>query len=209
MLDLHYYFDEPFLCHSLCEVGRLPLTDGFAHYTHFLEENPDNVLVFILETYISAEDTFIALEESGLSDHLYQGDSSSSWPTLGDLIDSNQQVIIFTDGETGEYPWLLDVWEYCFETDWLNYSLEDFTCEPNRGNPENDLFILNHFIYYPSGEWDFASEELAATINTADILLERIEQCAEERGIRPNFINLDFYATGDLIEVVHQLNSQE
>lgn len=64
--------------------------------------------------------------------------------------------------------------------------------------PDAPLFIVNHFITLarPSNQ----------TINDAEILGERVEQCAAERGQQPNLIAVDFIGEGDVMQVVDSLN---
>ena len=80
-------------------------------------------------------------------------------------------------------------------------SSEDLTCEINRGDIRNDLFILNHFLTAP-----LARESLAAKVNFNPFLVDRALQCKEESGRQPNFVTVDFYATGDLFEATRTLN---
>ena len=42
--------------------------------------------------------------------------------------------------------------------------------------------------------------------NTAETLNRRIAQCREERGRPPNIVGVDFYARGDALSVVAELN---
>ena len=67
------------------------------------------------------------------------------------------------------------------------------------GSRVRPLFLLNHFISPPS-------EEAASEANAEDVLLPRAERCSEERDQPVNLVAVDFYETGDLFEVVGQLN---
>ncbi|OQA92086.1 MAG: hypothetical protein BWY25_03212 [Chloroflexi bacterium ADurb.Bin222] len=63
------------------------------------------------------------------------------------------------------------------------------------------MFLLNHWIARRApGRVD------AASVNQYDFLLERALACTKERGHKPNFIAVDFYALGDLFRVVDTLN---
>ena len=45
-----------------------------------------------------------------------------------------------------------------------------------------------------------------ASADAADTLNRRIAQCREERGRAPNILGVDFYARGDALSVVAELN---
>ena len=65
----------------------------------------------------------------------------------------------------------------------------------------NPLFLVNHWL-----DVDPPSRAVAADVNARDVLLDRVEECEAERGRRPNILAVDFYAHGDLLDVVDELN---
>jgi len=46
-------------------------------------------------------------------------------------------------------------------------------------------------------------------VNFNPFLIDRVMTCQEERGHIPNFVTVDFYHLGDVIDVVSTLNRQE
>ena len=46
----------------------------------------------------------------------------------------------------------------------------------------------------------------AEAANQSEVILGQVDRCFEERGLMPNVVAVDFYAAGDLFEVVDQLN---
>ena len=64
------------------------------------------------------------------------------------------------------------------------------------------LYLLNHWITTPPASLPSS----AAVVNTRDALLARIQECRRLRGRIPNLIAVDFYRTGDLLDVVAELN---
>ena len=40
---------EPYLCHNFCECGAIRAEDGFAEINDFLRENPNDVVLIILQ----------------------------------------------------------------------------------------------------------------------------------------------------------------
>jgi hypothetical protein len=43
-------------------------------------------------------------------------------------------------------------------------------------------------------------------VNDFQFLLDRAQECAEERGQIPNFVAVNFYLIGDVVDVVDELN---
>ena len=201
MLDTHYDQDEPMLCHGICRLGQKPLVDGLAEIEAFLRTNRGEVVTIIFESYISAEDTAAAFDASGLSVYVRAQSSQSPWPTLRELIDADERLIVFTDADSGGLPWHLHVWDFAWETHFSNRTADEFSCDPNRGNPSNRLFILNHFLTRTTPSPDFAEE-----VNANPLFLDRALECMAESGALPNFPTVDFYTIGDTFAVVDALN---
>lgn len=205
MLDTYYFEGTTHLCHATCDFNELakwrePLVDGLVRVKTFLDENPGEIVSFIFESYISEADTAAAMVASGLDSYLHEQDSADPWPTLQDLIDSGKRLVVFTDDGSASLPWHLYVWDYAWETNFSFGSASEFSCDINRGSMANSLFILNHFITTIGG-----SLAQAKLVN-ATVLEDRAEQCQAESGRLPNFVTLDFVETGNLYQVVEDLN---
>ena len=150
---------QTLLCHAACVLGNQPLEEGLGEITLFLEENPREVLTIIFESHISSAELAAAFDAAGLTQYTYQHDSGA-WPTLGTMIDAGTRLVAFQDIATDPaYPWLMNVWEFAFETDYASVPA-DFSCEHNRGNSTNDLFIFNNFLTNV-----FGSPESAEQVN--------------------------------------------
>jgi len=123
---------------------------------------------------------------------------------LGELIDANTRLVVFQETlpQEAEYPWLMNIWDHAGETDFSFAAPEDFDCDPNRGDPANPLFLLNHFLTTAVG----GDPELAEMVNYDPLFIDRARQCEEERNALPNFVAVDFYDIGNLFEVVDALN---
>jgi hypothetical protein len=205
MLDTYDEDGEIVLCHVLCGLGSKPLVDALTEIRVFLDENPGEVFSIIFESYIENSETAAAVEESGLIDLTYAHTVGEPWPTLAELIEANTRVMVFQEKPGDEaYPWLMYFWEHAWETPFSFATPEDFSCDPNRGDPEAPLFLLNHFLTSPLG----GSSDLAEMVNYNPLFLERAEQCEEEGQALPNFVAVDFYDIGDLFGVTQALNSR-
>jgi len=198
--------DEPkpgtWLCHGFCALGATDLTAGLADITFWLESNPREVLLIVVQDEITSADLTAAFESSGLRDLAYVHQTDSPFPTLGELIDANQRVLIY--GENGGEPdsWFQNAWDTAFTETPFTFALRsEFSCAPNRGNPDNPLFLINHWL-----TTGIPVREAAAVVNGNDFLLDRVRACQAERGRLPTVLATDFVQTGDLIQVVNELN---
>jgi hypothetical protein len=159
------------------------------------------VVVVVIQDAITPEGTETAFEESGLISMVYAHEEGQPWPTLGEMIDKNQRVVVMAE-EGGPPPaWYHHVWDYTKETPYSFHDPEEMSCEPNRGTEEGEFFLLNHWIERAS-----PSRLDSAQLNEYQFLLDRAQECAEERGQVPNFVAVNFYLNGDLFDVVDELN---
>lgn len=204
MLDTYEEEGELLLCHVICPAGSQPLVEGLREIADFLATHPDEVVSIIFENYITHAQTASAFEETGLLDLVYAHPLGEPWPTLGALIDSDTRLVVFQEKlpEEAEFPWLMNVWDHTWETPFFAATVEDLSCTPNRGDPDNPLFLLNHFLTGTLG----GLPELADMVNYNPLFLDRARECEEEGSALPNFVAVDFYDAGDLFEVVDALN---
>ncbi len=191
------------LCHGFCALGASSLDGVLAEIDSWLDENPHEVLLMIIQDETSAADTMDAFERSGLIDHVHTHVPSTPWPTLGALIEADERLLVFAENEGEPDSWYQNVYDSAFtETPYTFAVRTDFSCEPNRGADENPLFLVNHWI--TSG---IPVVEAARAVNSAESLMARIEECRVERGRDPNVLAVDFAQVGDLVAVVDELNA--
>lgn len=201
MLDVHPDKGDLYLCHGTCLAGSQLLVDGLTEIRAFLDDNPREVVTIIFESYVPAADVAQRFDDADLAHYAHAHTPGTPWPTLDELIDAGERLVVFTDNAAGGPPWHMDVWDHAFETHYHYESVADLSCDPNRGDPASPLFILNHFLTNP-----IASTELAEQVNHNPLLWDRAVQCQTETGHLPNFVTLDFIDIGDLIPVVDALN---
>lgn len=200
MLDTHYYEDATYLCHSNCWLGSLPLVDGLGEIVAFLEANPNEVLAIIFQDGISPEDTEATFVDAGLIDFVYTHDGGP-WPTLGAMIDAGTRLVSGAEASGPPPAWYHHAWDLWFDTPYSFGSVDDFSCELNRGATDNPLFLVNHWVSNP-----LSTEGNAEVANAYDVLLDRAQTCAVEQDHVPNLLAVDHYAVGDLFAVVNALN---
>ncbi len=194
---------ELYLCHGFCELGATPLRDGLDAIRRFLVTNPAEVIIVFIQDEAPAADIAAAFEGAGLDRYAYaHAGRAARWPTLGDLIERNQRLVVMTENAPdAPVPWLHRGFDIVQETPFRFHAVDDLSCERNRGPADASLFLVNHWIE------DIApSPGDAELLNARDVLLPRLRECAAERGQLPNLVAVNFYRLGDLMAVVDELN---
>lgn len=199
LLDTHYAGGRVSLCHGVCAAGRSPLSDALGVIAGFLRDNPREVVTLIFEAHVSAADTAAEIARAGLLPAVYT--HRGTWPTLGEMIATGRRLVIFTEQGGGAPRWYHDLWAHAWETPYRFGGSGDFTCGKNRGTEGAPLFLLNHFVTRV-----FPSESASREVNQWAVLGARARECQRRSGRLPNFVAVDFYATGDLLAVVDALN---
>src|SRR5690606_12161477 len=92
------------------------LANVLSEIAGFLAANPDEVVTIIFETYASPESTLGAFEESSAIDYVYAHTLGEPWPTLAEMIERNERLVVFTDTDGGAYDWYMPVWDHARET---------------------------------------------------------------------------------------------
>lgn len=192
---------EVYLCHGLCEVGATPLIQTLTAMREFLERNPREVLVIFIQDVVPPEPTAAVFEEAGLADYAYTHVPGSQWPTLREMIDANQRLLVMAENDGGGPDWYHAGFVLTQETPYKYHSPDEFSCAANRGEPESPLFQLNHWI-----EKVTPSPADADQVNAYSVLLARALECEAKRGMIPNLVAVNFYARGDVLKVVDALN---
>jgi hypothetical protein len=234
MLDTYLFEGERYLCHGVCgNWGKLKLADGLREVATWLAAHPRDVVTFILEAYIDEVQTRAALEEVGLAapggavDPAFplfhaDGPPGTPWPTLGEMVDTNRRLVVFTDDPAANGTWHLHWPTFGFETP---YNDPTFTCEHGRGDPTagpNRVFILNHYSLGPAG----GDVMISSQNNAYDTVLEHGRRCRgvdpanNPFGQRPTFVNVDHFqvpvagggpgreARPDVLDAVETLNDE-
>jgi hypothetical protein len=190
-----------YLCHGFCELGGYPFTDVLEQIREFLVSHPEEVLLIVLEDYVSPQEIAAAFAETRLYELVYEG-PSSPWPTLGELVEADRRLIVFLESGSNDVPWLRPVIGNIQETPYTFHTPADFSCEPNRGGTQGSLFLVNHWIETTPTP----KPSNAEIVNARDVLLPRLRACQRARGRHVNIVSVDFYGSGDLFEVVDALN---
>jgi len=192
----------PYVCHGFCELGAQPLLETLRQIHDFLVEQPGEVLVLVIEDYVAPADIARAFEQSGLVRFVFRGAPRPPWPTLREMIDSDQRVLVLGENATPGVPWYHPAFEVVQETPYTFHRKEDFSCAVNRGGAAGPLFQINHWIETTPTP----KPSNAEIVNAREFLLSRARQCQKERGRLPNILAVDFALTGDVVGAAAELN---
>lgn len=201
LIDTYFWQGEYQLCHGTCEIGSTTAAVGLGYLRDFLVANPDEVIAIIFQNAISPEQTVEMMEAAQL-DSLVMQPRTGPWPTLAELIDNNERILVTLESGSGP-DWLPRAWDVYFDTRYSFSEESQFNCAVNRGSGDNPLHLLNHWLQDP-----LPLPELGARANAYETLRARVDQCAEQ-DVFPNLIAVDFYETGDLFEIVAELNAPD
>lgn len=194
---------RPYLCHAMCELGSTLWLASLRDLKDWLDEHPREVVTVFVQDEVTPVDSAVVIEEAGLKPYVYTPAEDGAWPTLEEMIDAGTRLVFLMENRGGgdALPWLIPGFEVVQDTPYLFESPEDFSCALNRGDPDASLFLVNHWI----DDWRRVPQN-SALVNSRAVLVPRLEQCEEERGRLPNFVAVDYYDRGDLLDAVDELN---
>jgi hypothetical protein len=190
-----------YLCHSQCALGAIPMTAALAQVKGFLDDDPDEVVTLMIQDGVDPRDVEATFRDSGLDDLLYDGPGDGEWPTLGQLIDRGQRLIVFSEQHVPRPSWYRSAFQHIQDTPYGARSPAELSCARNRGPADAPLFLMNNWV-----EQQAPDRAAAAIVNAKDFIVPRAQRCARERGKMPNFIAVSFYGIGDVLGAVDELN---
>lgn len=218
------------LCHTTCTLLDAGTLESFlADIKTWMDANTNEVVTLLL---VNSDDQDASafgtvFESSGISTYGYTPTSTSgpisTWPTLQTLITANSRLITFIASITYDstYPYLLDEFDFVFETTFGVTSLSGFNCTLQRPTTLDSstsaissgyMGLINHFadtaeafgISIPDVS-DIDTTNSPKT-NTTGSLGTNGAECESEWGIKPTFMLVDFWNVGPSIETADNLN---
>ena len=194
---------DVYLCHGFCELGGSALVPVLEQIREFLVMKPNEVILMIIQDEgVTPQDIEKCFQKSGLLDFVYHGQAASPWPTLREMVASEQRLVVMTENNSTGVPWIHPAFEVMQETPYSFHDPSEFSCQPNRGGGSGSLLLLNHWIETAPAPLPSNAEK----VNAYDFLLNRARKCQKERGKLPNLVAVDFCHTGDLFAVTETLN---
>jgi len=179
---------EPYLCHTLCELGAEPLNQELEVIRAFLDQHPDQVLIVIVEDYVPPATIERAFEQTGLTRYVATLERGEPLPTLGPLIERGQRLVVFAEEKGGSPAWYMAAFSFIQDTPLGATRPDQLSCKRYRGEENSPLLLINHWIPpFPP------SPSLNAVIGREAFLRGRIKRCLAERGAKGAIVAVDFY----------------
>jgi hypothetical protein len=136
-----------YLCHNYCELGAVLFSDALAEVKSFLDTHPDEVVMLDIQDATSPADTAAAIEDAGLADRAATLVKGEPLPTLGELIESKHNLLVFAEQNgPGAPPWYQSTYQWFQETPYNFPDAAAFNCQPNRGPSAAPLLLVNHWV---------------------------------------------------------------
>jgi hypothetical protein len=194
---------EPYLCHTLCELGAEPLNRELEAIRGFLDRHPDQVVIVIVEDYVPPTTIERAFEQTGLVHYLATLHRGEPLPTLGTLIARGQRLLVFAEEKGGSPAWYMPAFSFIQDTPLGATRPDQLSCKRYRGEAHSPLLLINYWIPpFPP------SPSLNAGIGRAAFLRARIERCLRERGTKGAIVAVDFYQRTSVVEIAKELNGR-
>ncbi|KAI8644932.1 PLC-like phosphodiesterase [Parasitella parasitica] len=209
------------LCHTFCTILDAGLVSNtLDNISQWLENNPKEVVTIMWNNLYNFNATQLAAayEASEVMPYVYLPNNSASsvWPTIQEMIDTNQRLVNFVDTKADilQVPWLMDQFSHIFETPYNNVDIGSFNCNVDRIaqelSPYGMMYVMNHFIYkiIEMGplKIEIPFKEKAITTNAKESLIMHASNCSLIFQKKPSFVEVDFYTIGDALSVVSELN---
>jgi hypothetical protein len=169
------------------------------------------VLVIVIEDYVLPSAIVDAFERSGLAEKVYRGPPAGPFPTLREMIDRGQQVVVYAENHGGAAPWYTTGYDAALQDTPFTFKravLLDtparwpVSCALKRGPADAPLFLINHWVN--TDPTPRPSD--AANVNRRAVLVGRARACQQLRGRHPTLLAVDFTEQGDLYGAVDELN---
>jgi hypothetical protein len=197
-----------YLCHALCELGAVPMSDALGEVRDFMATHPDEVLVIFIEDYVPATAIAKAFKDAGLLPYVLDHARDRPWPTLRQMVTSGRRLLVMAEkhADLPRVPWYDDGFDDTQDTPYSFKTIDQLrnyrrSCALLRGNPNSPLFLINHWI-----EKLNPSPAQSTDVNGFRFLLRRVKTCARMRGLFPTLVAVNFYERGDVLGVVNVLN---
>lgn len=206
MLDLYDFNNDIWLCHSFggnCYnyTAFQPAINLLKEIQVFMEANPTEIVTIFIEDYVTSSlGLSKVFNASGLNKYWFpvsqMPKSGEDWPTVDDMVQKNQRLVVFTSKQTKEdSEGIAYEWRYVVESQYGNNGMKPGSCS-NRGESSPmstttiSLVLQNYFPENPNST--------EACMDNSAPLISMMNTCYEAAAKRwPNFIAVDYYQRSD------------
>jgi hypothetical protein len=206
--EMQQYQGDTYLCHAVCGIGHTLLLDELKVVQAFVAAHPTEVVTLLMESKNTTRDQIAtAVKSAGLMPYVHTQAAGAPWPTLGEMIQHGDHLVIFNADQTStggsSFAWLNDRFAKTWETPWDNKVPADFArCDADRGTKGNDIYVVDTY----REDTTIASTGAACSVNTNPFLIDRLLTCQQSEKTLPNFVMVNFYEIGDVLRDVDILN---
>ncbi|KAL1857701.1 hypothetical protein Daus18300_010221 [Diaporthe australafricana] len=200
------------LCHTLCILEDAgPLAAYLGDVKAFLDANPREVVTLLLTNQDGMQGAAFdaVFRASGIQGYAFAPGRNltlDQWPTLGQMIDSGQRLVVFMDFPAGEpVPYILNEFDpYIIFTDpaFAQCSID----RPPGASPQGRMVLVNHFLDTNISGILIPNRAAANVTNSAASITAQANICVGLYGSNPNFILLDWMSVGDGMAVQAMMN---
>jgi hypothetical protein len=118
------------------------------------------------------------------------------------MIEQHHTLVAFTqDADLTTGP-VRNFYRLAAETPYQAATVKGLTCAQGRGPASAPLFLVNNWLTTTA-----PSRSAALRVNNFAFLLARVQRCQAQRGMRANFVALDFTQIGQALDVIDALNA--
>jgi hypothetical protein len=194
---------QPYLCHTLCELGADPLVRELKVIAGFLDAHRDQVVILIVEDYVPPSTIQQTFGEAGLLHSVATLPRHGPLPTLGELSARGHRLVVFAEDKGGSPAWYMPAFSFIQDTPLGALHPGQLSCARYRGEPDSPMLLLNHWIPpFPP------SPTINAQIGRAPVLRARIARCTRDRHTGGAIVAVDFYERTAVVQVAQQLNAR-
>ncbi|MEO8903961.1 MAG: hypothetical protein ABI488_16655 [Polyangiaceae bacterium] len=218
MLEVHAKGGIPTLCFNDCAEGQAPLIPELARVAGFLDDNPREVVTLLIDNRVPASDVAQSFKDAKLARYLYLEEPGGEWPTLGEMIDQGERIVVFLADAAGAPRGYRSLWDNVRATTDSARTARELSCDTPSGNADAPLVLLLQTLVEPvtgsegeagtggapSASVGRPSAELAATVNRDPFFSERMAFCKSAFGQEPTFVAVDFYDESDVIGITQR-----
>ncbi len=207
MLDFHAHKGEIVMMHHFAFFGTQPAAVPLKQIKSFLETHPKEVITIIIESHVSAQEIENEFKKAGLLPYCAAQQLDQDWPTLNEMIQSGQRLVVFSEKNDGlsHQDWYLYAWDYIVDTPYSYHNCRAFNCTVNRGHYNNKLILVNHWL--TTRALGTGRKKRAHHTNSSEVLNDRVKDAIEHFGRKPTFIGIDFPEKGASFEIIQELNN--